>query len=142
KAIVRSPWRRTTARTASGSRTSVARRFWPKPARKTGLPPSWGVMSASAKPTWSEPSSAGKAGRGITTKAQRAQRKKQRKAFFFSPFVPFVPLWLNILFALPHVPDALTGDCLRVGGVGEHLDRHPAAVAALTQRPEDGPEVG
>src|SRR5690349_24900737 len=125
-ASFRSPWRRTTARTASGSRTAVALRFWPKPAMNTGLPPSTGVMSASPNPA----SSGGSAAKqGFTTKAQRAQRKPRNEYLDMGPlrvvFVFFVPSWL-CFFTLAHVPDALAGNRLGVGGVVEHLDRHPA----------------
>ena len=41
-----------------------------------------------------------------------------------------------------HVPDAFPGDRLRVRGVVEHLDRHPAVVVDVAQRLEDRHEVG
>ena len=49
--------------------------------------------------------------------------------------VPSVPLWLNMVFALPHVADALAGDRLRVRRVVENLDRHPAGIAASSAGP-------
>src|SRR4051812_41119672 len=47
----------------------------------------------------------------------------------------------HLRLALTHVADALAGDRLRVGRVVEDLDRHPARVTALLQRPENRHEV-